>query len=384
MNERIPHHPASPLLDGCRPTLPPHAYFDPDWFAREQAAIWRKEWVCVGRAGDLPAMLLKRVSVGGENLVLLKDRDGKIACFHNTCRHRGAELCPGPERPLHGRLIACPYHQWSYDFSGRLVRTPFVSLGSDFRKEDHGLFPAHVREWNGFLFVCLADEPPDFGAMPDPAPSALDNWPMGELVVGHLMVKRLNCNWKIFWENYNECLHCPGIHPGLSEAVPIYAKGYMAPNEDPDWEPERAQSEPVLKPGRRTWTVDGRACGPEFADLTDAEREAGHTFVTLLPSVFVCAHVDYVRAVRVTPVGPEETELRVEWLFAPETLQAPGFDLANVVDFATTVLNEDSAACEMNQRGLRSSRYRGGTLMPQEFDLFRFHEWIRQRMAAPA
>ena len=74
MNEQVSPQPMSPLLEGCRPTLPPHAYSDPDWFAREQELIWRKEWICVGRASDLPTMVLKRISVGGDNLVLLKPR----------------------------------------------------------------------------------------------------------------------------------------------------------------------------------------------------------------------------------------------------------------------------------------------------------------------
>lgn len=381
MNER-PLHPSSPLLDGCRRSLPAQAYYDPDWYACEQEKIWRREWVYVGRANDLAPMTLKRVSVAGENLILLKDRDGALACFHNTCRHRGAELCATPERQLKSRLISCPYHQWSYDFSGQLVRTPFVSVGSNFRKEDHSLFSVHVQEWNGFVFVCLADAAPDFADTPDMGTAALDNWRMAELVTGHRDLRQLDCNWKIFWENYNECLHCPGIHPGLSQAVPIYAKGYMAPEEDPDWTPEHETGGPILEAGRRSWTMNGLACGPEFPDLTDKQRDAGHTFVTLLPSIFVCAHVDYARVVSLVPLGPERTEIRIEWLFSADTLNAPGFDLANVVNFASTVLSEDGAACELNQRGLRNSRFTGGTLMPQEFEVFRFQEWIRQRMEA--
>ena len=64
--------------------------------------------------------------------------------------------------------------------------------------------------------------------------------------------------------------------------------------------------------------------------------------------------------------------------------EAPGFDLANVVDFASTVLGQDAAACEMNQRGLASERFTQGTLMPQEFDVHHFQQWVRQTLAAAA
>jgi Rieske 2Fe-2S family protein len=100
--------------------------------------------------------------------------------------------------------------------------------------------------------------------------------------------------------------------------------------------------------------------------------------------MFVVAHVDYVRAMMLTPVSTEETRLTALWLFTPETLARPDFDLADVVDFASTVVAEDAAACEMNQRGLKSPAYTTGRLMPQEFDIARFHRWVVSRLGTEA
>ena len=384
MNESVTPVTGSPLLDHCPESLPAHYYFDPGHHAHEVRQIWRRNWIYAGRAADLPPMTVRRLAVAGDNLILVKDRGGTVRSFYNTCRHRGAELCQAPETELRSRLITCPYHAWSYDLSGNLVRTPFVSVTPDFRKEDHGLLPVHVHQWNGFIFVCLADEPPDFAHAPDLGTHILDNWPMADLVTGHTLTKRIACNWKIFWENYNECLHCPGIHPELCDMVPVYAKGYMAANEDPDWTPQQADQGTTLKPGARTWTMNGQPCGPEFPGLSDVERDRGQTFVTLMPTMYVVAHVDYVRAVSLTPLGPEETELKAEWLFPAGTLNAPGFDLENVVDFASMVMLQDSAASEMNQRGLRSSAFKAGRLMPQEFDVYTFQEWVRRQLTTTA
>jgi Rieske 2Fe-2S family protein len=376
-----PTPPASPLLDHCPPGLPAASYRDPATHAAEIAAIWAREWVYVGRTNDLRPGALRRVTVAGENVVLARDRGGRIAAFHNACRHRGAELCPGDERELRGRLIVCPYHQWAYDLDGRLTRRPRVSATPDFRAGEHGLFPVALREWNGCLFACLADAPPDLDAAPDLGPAALDAWPMAGLVTGHTLAHTLECNWKVFWENYSECLHCPGVHPALVAMVPVYGRGIMAANEAADWTPG-APAGANLRPGAESWTVSGRACGPAFPGLGAAERAEGFRFVTLWPSLYLCAHVDYVRAVSMRPLGPEHTELRVEWLFPPETLAAPGFDLADVVEFAATVLREDGAACEANQRGLRSRRFERGALAPQEYEIHRFHEWVRARCPA--
>ena len=136
--------------------------------------------------------------------------------------------------------------------------------------------------------------------------------------------KLMNCNWKIFWENFNECLHCPGVHKHLSQLVPIYGRGLMARHDDPDWQRHADNDAPEfsggLKRGAETWSEDGRAHGPKFAGLSESERAAGQTYATHLPSMFVVGHVDYVRTVSLRPVGPEQTELTAEWLFAPEAL----------------------------------------------------------------
>ncbi|MCB2109417.1 MAG: aromatic ring-hydroxylating dioxygenase subunit alpha [Defluviimonas sp.] len=370
--------PASPLLTHCPETLPARAYYDADWFGREERAIWRRNWVYAGRLADLAPGTMRRISIGGQNLLLCRDQAGAVTAFHNTCRHRGSELCGAEDRKL-GKLITCPYHAWSYATDGRLVSVAHATPTEDFRFEDHGLFAVHVQQWNGFLYLCLAETAPAFA--PDLGLHALDNWPMAELVTGHRLVSELACNWKIFWENYNECLHCPGIHPGLCDMVPVYSRGVMSARELPGWDGS-APAGPVLKPGAETWTKSGAPCGPVFAGLTDAERAAGFTFVTLYPAMFVVAHVDYVRAVSLAPLGPERTRLTAEWLFPRETLDQPGFDAAAVAAFAARVLMEDGAACEMNQRGLRSERFAQGRLMPQEFDILAFHDWVRRQLAA--
>ena len=187
------------------------------------------------------------------------------------------------------------------------------------------------------------------------------------------------CNWKIFWENYKECLHCPGVHPSLSQRVPAFARGINAPNEAVDWTPD-APPVPSLSGGARTWTVNGKPCGPEFPDLTEAERAEAASFLTTYPTCYISAHVDFLRVGSVRPLGPERTLLTIDWLYPPETLAAPDFDLANAVDFVARVIDEDAMACEMNQRGLASDRYSTGTLMPQEFDIAHFHSWLRERL----
>ena len=253
-------HPMSPLLDHCPPTLPRAAYLDADWYAREMATIWSRNWVCVGRLADLTPGTLRPVTVGPASVVLARDASGQVSAFHNVCRHRGAELCAA-EKPM-GKLITCPYHAWSFAASdGRLVSTGHARPTQDFLHDTNGLHPVSHVQWNGFLFLNLAPNPGPL--TPDLGLNALSNWPMDRLVTGHRHSRILNCNWKVFWENYNECLHCPGIHPELCDMVPIYAKGIMSASEAPDWTPDNPRR-PNLKPGAESWTMTGAPCGPTF------------------------------------------------------------------------------------------------------------------------
>ena len=132
--------------------------------------------------------------------------------------------------------------------------------------------------------------------------------------------------------------------------------------------------------GIESWTVDGKAHGPTFPGLTVDERNIGYTFLTLLPTMFIVAHRDYVRQVSIVPVGPEHTAVRSEWLYSEAALNAPDFNPQPAVDFVTQLLREDARVCELNQRGLRALPHTQGRLVPQEDDVFRFHEWYRTRM----
>ncbi|MBX3569490.1 MAG: aromatic ring-hydroxylating dioxygenase subunit alpha [Rhizobiaceae bacterium] len=369
-------------LTSFQPTLPSSAYWNAEEYQRDLDAIWYRGWVMVCRAADLAQPLDYRVvTVGTQEVLVLRDDRGDIRAFHNTCRHRGSQLCRESEGRLKARLLTCPYHAWSYSLRGDLVRVPSKSLPPGFDRADYPLYSVGVSVWRGFVFVNLAPSPQGSAASAfDEASADLGNWPLEDLATGHVYSKVMNCNWKIFWENFNECLHCPGVHKHLSELVPIYGRGLMARHDDPDWALHADNDEPRfsggLRTGAQTWSRDGQPLAIRFPGLTDAEQAAGQTYAMNLPSMFIVGHVDYVRTVRLLPLGPERTQLVAEWLFPAETL-AGRPDLDNIVSFGKAVLDEDAAICEINQKGLRARPHLAGVLMPEEYDLHRFHRWVR-------
>lgn len=368
------------------PGPPASHYFDAAHYARELKAIWYRQWICLGRADALSGpRAFRTVEIGTQRLIVLRDDAGALRAFHNTCRHRGAALCTEAGGHLASGQIVCPYHSWSYSLSGELLRTTSKHLPAEFARSDFGLYPVALTEWNGFVFLSLAAEPPPFASGFDAPLDRFARWPMAELVVAHTATKIMNCNWKVFWENYNECLHCPTVHPSLSQLVPIFSRALMEEQDDPDWQAHAASGDPKfddprykggLRAGAVTWSRDGRSTATPFPGLDEADRKAGHVYVTILPTMFVVAHVDYVRAVRLRPLGPEQTELSVEFLVLPQTLADPGFDLASLVDFTMQVMLEDAAVAELNQQGLHALPHERGVLMPEEWALRNFQRWV--------
>jgi Rieske 2Fe-2S family protein len=366
-------------------SLPSSWYFDPAQYALELERIWSRQWIYLCRSETIaePAAF-RTFTIGTQPLLIVRGDDRVLRAFFNTCRHRGSMLCSEPAGRLAGNAITCPYHAWRYRLSGELTRIPSAGRAHYVPLGETALYPVALKEWRGFVYVRLADpgsgSPESFNANTE----TVANWPLEELVLGHRLTQRIKCNWKIFWENYNECLHCPNVHPALSQLVPIYRRGIMEERDDPNWRAHAADSDPAFRGGLRsgaaTWSVDGRTLGHEFPGLSEEERRLGYHFVTNLPSHYLVAHVDYVRSSRLLPLGPEETEIEVEWLFPRETLADPQSDIRTVCEFSAQVLAEDAAACEVNQRGLRSTPHRQGMLMPEEYDLFRLHEWLRAQL----
>jgi Rieske 2Fe-2S family protein len=118
-----------------------------------------------------------------------------------------------------------------------------------------------------------------------------------------------------------------------------------------------------------------------FPNLTEEDRKTGHLYLTGLPSIFIVAHLDYMRIVRILPLGPERTEMSIEFLFLPETLADPQRDISGAVEFTQIVMGEDAQICEVNQRGLHALAHQRGVLMPEEYVIQQFQDWVRSELA---
>lgn len=373
------------LLTETKPGLPSHWYFDPVHHARELDAIWYRDWICVGRLESLEQPGDYRVAqIGTQSIIVTRLKDGGVRAFHNTCRHRGAALCREDKGRFRNGRIVCPYHTWTYSTAGELLATPNRFECEDFDYADFSLYSVHVDTWGGFIFVSLADEPEsDLLSFLGSEADMLKNWPLDEMRTVRQDSVEVACNWKIFWENYNECYHCPRVHPELCRVMPVYKHAVFDHKDVPGWTPASADDTGLGSVGEssRTWTLSGHSDLPDIEGLSQHDKDLGVVFASVTGSMYVVGHPDYVRSVRIVPTGPETIRLVVNYLLPEKHATGHVKELDKITELARLVIGQDGEVCELNQKGIHSRRHANSVLMPQEFELWHFHEWLRDKLA---
>ena len=341
-------------------TLPRELLTQPDVLAAEQERIHARMWNCVGRTASLPQpgdYMLR--TVAGESLIVLRDRAGTLRAFFNVCRHRGTRLCTEESGRL-SETIQCPYHAWTYSTDGRLIGAPHMQDAADFDKSDYPLHAAALAEWEGFLFVNIADDPEPFENAWAPMVGRLARFNLDGLVVGHRVRYEVRANWKLVFENYSECLHCLMIHPQLAAVLP-----YQSGANDLTEGPFLGGYMEIMAP-HESATMSGRACGrPVSPALIDGQQRRAY-YYTLMPNMLLSLHPDYVNYYLVHPIAPDRTLVESEWLFHPDTLTDETSNTSDAIEFWDVTNRQDWDIIERSQLGVASRRYVPGPYSPRE------------------
>jgi len=350
-------------------TLPAEYYVDAEYFRREMELLFGRMWVCAGRTGqvDRPGQFFVRELLG-ESIIITRARDGRVNAFYNVCRHRGTKLCTELEGTFAGS-IQCPYHAWTYDLDGRLAGAPHMEEVPHFRKDDYPLHRAHCDEWDGHIFINLSPEPQPLGAQLADLPGKFRPWRMEDLRLGHRVVYDVQANWKLLIQNYNECLHCPNLHPALNK-LSHYLSG--------ENEPLRATymgGRMDLRPGVATLSMDGTCPRAFLPDLPPEETRRVY-YYAIFPNMLLSLHPDYMLVHTLWPIAPGRTVNICEWHFRPEELSRPGFDASDAIEFWDMTNRQDWHVCELSQAGIASRAYTPGPYSNREDLLYAFDRMI--------
>ena len=340
-------------------TMPQRYYIGDDVFSQEQDRIFARSWLCVGRAAELSAPgAYKLQAIGADNVIILRDKSGALRAYHNVCRHRGTRLCEA-ERGTLRETIQCPYHAWTYALDGRLIGAPHMQEVEGFDKKDYSLFSVAVAEWEGFVFINMARTPEPFVKAYAALEGRFSRFNLGGLEVGRRIEYTVKANWKLVLQNYNECLHCPTIHPQLSRVLP-YTSGANDLTSGPF-----LGGFMEIAPPHASATISGRACGLPIGLLPDEDQRRAY-YYSLFPSMMLSIHPDYVVYYTVWPQTPSVTKIVSEWMFHRETIARPGFDPSDAVEFWDVTNTQDWHICELSHAGIASRAYVPGPYSPRE------------------
>jgi phenylpropionate dioxygenase-like ring-hydroxylating dioxygenase large terminal subunit len=324
-------------------TLPSSYYFDRGVLDAENRQIFARTWQLVGRVEQVRerGQFFTPV-VAGEPLLVVRAEDGELHALCNVCRHRAGPVAKGEGKRA---SFQCGYHGWTYGLDGALRTMPEMNGIECFDRESIALPRFRIESWNGLLFVNL-----------DPAAASLHQF-LGELAGrsfgGELAARKewfVNCNWKVYVDNYLEGYHIPIVHPSLFREI--------------DYRNYRTET-------RANYSIQHAPLKhPDRIRSSDGSGEAEYFWI--FPNLMLNVYPDNFSTNVIVPLGHERTLTIFEWYF-----RDPGAARAQIdetIAFSDEIQLEDIGICEAVQRGLRSSTYSSGRYSPvRENGVHHFH-----------
>jgi choline monooxygenase len=346
-------------------TIPSNWYFDPDIYAAECRHVFGGSWLMAGRADQVcePGSFFT-IEIAGEPIVVVRDQDGVLRAFSNVCRHRAAQVINQPEGKV--SKLRCRYHGWTYDLAGRLRGTPEFDGVANFCREDNGLPEFAVDSWGPLIFVQLPAPATSLADFLAPLPERTARLGIEELRFVRRAEYDLDCNWKVFVDNYQDGgYHVNTVHPALAGALDYaHYRTENAGNTSVQISPIKVSDDPKV---------------------TRVRAGANAYYWWIFPNLMVNLYQGVMDTNLVLPLGPDRCKVLFDFYFA-ET-ENPGAEKFNAESMAVAhqVQLEDMEVCREVQRGLKSRTYDTGRFsVKRESGGYHFHQLLAQRLQAAA
>jgi choline monooxygenase len=323
-------------------TIPAPWYIDPAIAQLEDRHVFGANWQAIGRIDQVanPGDYFT-TDLAGEPILTVRGADGQLRAFYNVCRHHAAAVAT--EACGHAQSFRCPYHGWNYGLDGGLKGMPEFAGVCNFERAENGLVPIAVDSWENFVFVNLS---------PSPTPLREFLGELGEQVAPlglsalHFHSRKeytLNCNWKVYVDNYLDGgYHVPHLHKGLNSVLDY--THYTIENG----RHHCLQSSPMV-------------ASEEDAQVAETRHGDRAWYFWLYPNFMLNIYEGVMDTNFVLPLGPDRCKVIFDFYFADVRPERDAYNTASVAT-SDTVQDEDVAICESVQRGLASRAYGAGRL----------------------
>jgi salicylate 5-hydroxylase large subunit len=354
--------------------VPYWIYTDPDVYRREQERIFRgPTWNYVALAAELGEPgTFKRTTIGEVPVVVTRDKAGRLHAVVNRCAHRGLQFCVAPYGAA--TTFTCPYHQWTYDLTGRLLGVPFKrgvdghgGMPADFASAEHGLERLHVTERHGVVFASFAADPPPFDTYLGEANLGwFDRVFDGrDLTVLGYQRQRVPANWKLMFENIKDPYHASLLHVFLVTFGLFRADNPSATEMDPTGRHSvLVSSRGEQRANQATaemasFRADLELQGPQLLDVVrEFPGTATVVMQTIWPNLIVQQQSNTLAMRQLVTSGPGAFELH--WTYFgyaddDEAMRQRRLRQANLMGPAGLVSIDDSEVMRLAQRGFAAT-----------------------------
>jgi phenylpropionate dioxygenase-like ring-hydroxylating dioxygenase large terminal subunit len=351
--------------------MPPAAYHSEQQHALEKERIFAREWLCVGRANDIPNTGdYLTFSIADQPVFAIRGKDGAIRSFSNVCLHRMMRLLDGTGSC---RRIVCPYHAWTYSLDGRLIGAAHMKRSPGFDTADHGLPAIRTEIWQGWIYVTLNEAAKPVAELLAALEPAVARYRMADYVPIAMQDHVWNTNWKLLTENFMEGYHLPVAH---RETV-----GAWFPANDTEFPAERNDAftfQTFIKSSDATY-------GLAHADnkVLQGRERCTTVMPTIFPSHMYILAPDHLWYLSLRPRGTGQVQVRFGVALAPEVHAA----LDNVEKFTADLLGffdkvnaEDRYVVEGLYQGTGAPLAKPGRISWLEREIHDFISYLASRL----
>jgi phenylpropionate dioxygenase-like ring-hydroxylating dioxygenase large terminal subunit len=344
-------------------------YISEAFLEREKRHIFRGSWLVV-----CPAHKLRRQGAYivqdevDESIIAVRDAQGTIRAFHNSCRHRGSRLADG-----RGRLskIRCRYHDWNYDLDGRLCSVPRVDGFSSLDTANLNLRPVRTEVLLGFVWINFDNDAPPLqeslaGLVEELAPYQLE-----DMRAIQTFERVLPCNWKVMLENAMDFYHVAAVH---SKTVSKHVE------MTPDFHSYGDHSRQRLEIASYGWRERLDAHCSRGGPYSKMQEGALHKYL-IFPNFLINVLPYHLTVMQVFPIDAESCRLRYAFC---RRKGSRGIELARVMGTwlaSRYILREDIDIISRFQQGVSTGRVTEQFFHQEEGAGAHFHGVINRWLA---
>lgn len=353
------------------PDIPPARYVDPQFMELEHQGLWKQSWLYAGHDSQIAepgSWFLTRNT--GTPILIVRDLQGEVRAFYNTCRHRGGPLVK--EEAGQSRGFVCGYHGWSYALDGKLKsvrdKRDFVDLDFACRS----LIPVCCEMLGGWIFI---NEDPDAKTLIDslgPLADELRQFELDNLMLVDSRGYDVACNVKVLLDVFLEVYHLKSIHQDTADrfldhrgtTITLWPQGHsrmITPNRRPDW----------VDPGTKGM--------PEIPSVTEIPRFNNVSY-NIFPNIVMPPTATGIPMLVFWPRTANSMRIECHW-FSP---RMPAEDLsplweARIKNFER-ILFEDTQFAPQIQESVEGPGFKGIPLNYQERRIYHWHEEVDRRI----